>query len=190
MQVLNSTCDSMKVAVTCKFPIGANSTCPHLTGYTVKDEGGMLVADLYYNISGTWSTIGCDRTDTLNAVVAPEGYLRIRTNALLSGDTIVAVTYTTILYCATIGIKELNKNLFCAYPNPVQGSFVIKATGIDLSKFTASVYDLHGKRVIAASTNRENAIEIDGRNLPGGVYIVNLGDDNGGRATLKIIVVK
>jgi peptidyl-prolyl cis-trans isomerase B (cyclophilin B) len=190
LQVLNTNCDSLKLVVTTNFPFGAGSYCPLLKGYTFKNEGGLLVADLYYNISGSWPQAGCQKKDTLKSVVVPENFIQIKTNTIFYGDTTFAINDTTIFYCSTVGIEKIKNGSFLSFPNPSKDFFVIKTPGLDVKKIMISLYDQSGKELNVKYTTRESEILIDARDQPGGVYTVGLKDEDGVNKSIRLILIK
>lgn len=190
VEILNTSCDSLEVEVSTHFPYGAGTACPQLTGYTLKSGAGVITADLYYDISGVWPTLGCSQTNTISGLVTPGDYLQVRTNTIFEGDTTFAINDILFFYCATTGIEKTGNNRLMVYPNPFKETFAIKIRGNKIDDVTVSVYDIHGREMnIQRLTNAEE-IEIDGRTLPAGIYYVSIKNGNGLNERVRVVLMR
>lgn len=85
-----------------------------------------------------------------------------------------------------VGINEVGQSNIVFYTNPVNKTFRIQFQNGDISKRTISVYSLIGEKLKSVANVMEN-IEIDFSNFSGGLYIVNIIEQDGKQSIIKVL---
>lgn len=106
LDIHHADCDSVSAAVSVFFPFGAGGTCPALQEIAVAEEAQATVASLYYDVSGPRPQLGCTTSAEIGIPLVPGAAItRLRTYAIMDGDTLAAVSDTVVATCA-VGIRD------------------------------------------------------------------------------------
>ncbi len=86
------------------------------------------------------------------------------------------------------GILSVNRAVFQVLPNPAQDYLSIENTGADAT-YSLSLYDLLGRLVIyqPATGNLSGKMTVDIRQLPAGLYLLNITGEGGKVSGFKIV---
>ena len=128
------------------FNFGAGPTCPPFINHTFTIVGNTLQVKAFYDTTGAWPQVGCDRYDTVfynNSIPSNVNFIEMSTNAIGYNNT-PPYTPSTIMYEnifeQTFDISSLsyinfdeNSHNIIIYPNPVQEVFTI-SSNLDFNK--------------------------------------------------------
>lgn len=176
MTQLDFSCDTLVVQTWVWFSFGYQSTCPQLTYYEVISYADTMELKLYYNISGVWPQVGCERVDTITSVILPDvTILKGVAYSINDNDTTIE-SETQIPICNPTGIgTTYNESAFEIFPNPFSSHLNIQ---ISYNKqVTIILYNLLGNKILQ-QTFMKSAL-INAEHLPAGIYIYELRNDIG-----------
>ena len=106
------------------------------------------------------------------------------TYAVTATDCNGCTASKTVNVGVNLGLSDVNFNAISIHPNPAKSQITVKAAVILIGS-DYIIYDLLGKIVLKGKINSENTI-IELANLSGGIYLLNIDDDNL-KQTFKII---
>ena len=86
--------------------------------------------------------------------------------------------YTSLVYIYTVGINNLDENMWSLYPNPTRNSITLNWSS-NLKVNTIRVMNVLGEVIKTSSKVNGNSTTIDLSALPGGTYLVKLATDKG-----------
>ncbi len=175
LKKLNSTCDSAVIRVKANFAFGEGSTCPKLIDYNFTLSTDTLFLELYYDVSGIWSALGCSSIDTLTSETFPNNLTLKAFGYSVNGTETNLRSTRSIEICSTSSLQTVsNPSFFRVFPNPSneQINFEIK----DWHHFKGNIiklYNLIGEVVLTKSI--ENLITtIPLSQFPKGVYYLSI----------------
>jgi len=114
---------------------------------------------------------------------------------LTSGDYILTVTddrgcteIFTFIVPNSVGVNELNSDVFTVYPNPINETLFIKSTDLSNESSTILISDVTGKKIIEKLnvTSKNNLYEIGTSELPSGIYFLQIMQSN--KSTTKKLI--
>ena len=134
----------------------------------INDPEGTLAVINNPNTAG----LGCDYQDQIFSLGGKRGSFSLP-------SFIAGYDYSNeIKNCSTIGIQNNSKNeSVTAFPNPFSNQTIIKSDNY-LENATLKVYNLHGQTVSQMDNLSGQTIVIHRDNLPSGIYILRLTQDN------------
>jgi hypothetical protein len=89
--------------------------------------------------------------------------------------------------CDATNIEAQSFESWSVYPNPFFSATTFKTDKI-LKDATLTIYNIHGKQVLSIKNISGQTIELQRDNLPGGVYLVRLMQENKVIATEKLVI--
>ncbi len=116
--------------------------------------------------------------------------LRVQDAVQGDGGSIVQWNLNICSVGPALGLDTPEALAFSVYPNPSNGLFTIQSDKVTSAKVDVMVYDMQGRTIFNRSFDGEGAFRQDIRleNAQAGVYLLSLND--GGRKTVKRIVVE
>ena len=123
---LNNSCDTLLVRTSVWFSFGFQSTCPQLANYETFSNSDTMELKLYYNVSGAWPQVGCEKLDTIISKILPNvSILKCVAYSVNNNDTAVEST-TQMQICSLTGIEKINNDSFSLiFPNPFSTQKII-----------------------------------------------------------------
>jgi len=89
--------------------------------------------------------------------------------------------------CGATGIELQSFESWSVYPNPFFSATTFKTDKI-LKDATLTIYNIYGRQVLSIKNISGQTIELQRDNLPGGVYLVRLMQENKVIATDKLVI--
>ena len=86
---------------------------------------------------------------------------------------------------SNIGLNEISENEFIIFPNPTNGKFTIKGTGLQLIK-TIIISDIQGKQIESATIGT-NSHTADLSNVDSGVYYITVISESGQKLNYRVV---
>ncbi len=162
------------------FSFGAGPTCPPFINHTFTIVGNTLQVKAFYDTTGAWPQVGCDRYDTVfynNSIPSNINFIEMSTNAIGYNNT-PPYTPSTIMYenifVQTFNIASLSNisfneesNKTIIFPNPAQEVFTVSSS-LDFNKIV--VINNLGQIVKKFDKNSSNNYEI--KDVLNGIYYV------------------
>lgn len=184
MTKLDNSCDTLVVQTQVWFSFGYDSTCPQLSHYVTYSNSDTMELKLYYNISGAWPQVVCERTDTITTVMLPNvTILKGVAFSIFENDTTIAST-TQIQTCSPTGVESFNNDYFSLiFPNPFSTQLNFQVA--DNMQTTVFLFDLLGHEILQQKFTNSTTIIID--QLASGAYIYQLQNDKGVVKNGKIV---
>ncbi|MEZ4936742.1 MAG: M12 family metallo-peptidase [Crocinitomicaceae bacterium] len=167
----------------CDSTINTNATVVSLS-FTVSVSGFTLSSN--QSSQATYQWIDCNNGNALIAGETNQSY-----TATANGSYAVIVTSTVDGNCEVtspcetitgVGIGENEENSISIYPNPSDGKYIVKFTGMNLFS-NMEITDDRGRIVYKKELNGEMEINLDLTNEAQGVYIMKVRNDS----DLKIV---
>ena len=174
---LNNSCDTLVVRTSVWFSFGFQSTCPQLANYETVSNSDTMELNLYYNVSGAWPQVGCEKLDTIISKILPNvSILKCVAYSVNNNDTAVESS-TQIQICSLTGIEKINNDSFSLiFPNPFSNQLNIQYTGNEQT--TISIYDFLGQQIIIRK-KITNTTAINTEQLAEGIYFYELRNEKG-----------
>lgn len=181
---LNNSCDTLVAKTGVWFSFGYQSTCPQLSYFETVTNSDTLELKLFYNISGAWPQISCERTDTITTVI-PSNMQVLKGVAYSINDNDTTIeSATQIQICNPTGFISINKNSFSKiFPNPFSSQINVQLS--DNEHTTVTFYDFLGRQILQQRFS--NSAIIITEQLAPGIYIYELRNDKGTFKSGKII---
>ena len=128
-----------------------------LTSINIQNGANTAITSSYYfNATGN-SQLQCIQVDDIT--YSTNTWINIPSSTLYSTD------------CATVmSVEDYGFLDIIVYPNPAYTSITI--FGNDVSKFTYSIYDIYGKKVMTSTLTNGNTIDVS--KIQSGVYFLNV----------------
>jgi hypothetical protein len=176
MTKLDNSCDTLVVKTWVWFSFGYQSTCPQLSHFETFANSDTMELKLYYNISGPWPQVGCERTDTITTVMLPNvTTLKGVAFSIFDNDTTMEST-TQIQTCSPTGIESFNNDSFSSiFPNPFSTQLHFQVA--DNTQATVFLFDLFGRQILQQQFTTSTTINTE--QLASGAYIYQLRNDKG-----------
>ena len=117
-------------------------------------------------------------------------YLNVHTAANPSGEIRGQVLREFSCAANMVGVSELPVSSFSVMPNPTNGRTIVQFYAENAFGGQLALLDLTGRMVQAENYNfgaGEQSIQLDLSNLPGGLYIARLSNDQGAQRTFKLV---
>ena len=174
---LNNSCDTLLVRTSVWFSFGFQSTCPQLANYETFSNSDTMELKLYYNVSGAWPQVGCEKLDTIISKILPNvSILKCVAYSVNNNDTAVEST-TQMQICSLTGIEKINNDSFSLiFPNPFSNQLNIQYTGNEQT--TISIYDFLGQQIIIRK-KFTNTTVINLEQLAEGIYFYEIRNEKG-----------
>ncbi|PQB07670.1 hypothetical protein BST83_11275 [Polaribacter filamentus] len=150
-----------------------------VTAKSVRTKRGNIITEEVTIMSGTAPyTISINNEETLTT------YSRQFEIDVNHGDKLIV---SSKLNCETAFVKDIDlKGYFTAYPNPTKDIVNIMIPSSNLTEVNAVIYNVFQQKVFQNTYKLSaNKIEISLKNLPTGIYIINLGLDS--PVNLKVV---
>lgn len=181
---LNNSCDTLVAKTGVLFSFGYQSTCPQLSYFETVSYSDTLELKLFYDISGAWPQVSCERTDTITAVI-PSNMTVLKGVAYSINDNDTTIeSATQIQICNPTGFTSINKDSYTKiFPNPFSSQLNFQLS--DNEQTTVILYDFLGRQILQQRF-RNSAIIIT-EQLASGIYIYELRHDKGSFKNGKII---
>jgi len=181
---LDNSCDTFVVETWVSFSFGYQSTCPQLSNFVIGANSDTMELKLFYNISGAWPQVSCERIDTITSVILPNmTVLKGVAYSINYNDTIIEST-TQIPICSLTGIESIdNGSYFKLFPNPFSTQINFQFTDILQAKII--LYDFLGQQILQKTFT--NSTTINTEQLANGVYFYELLNDKRIVRTGKVV---
>jgi regulatory protein YycH of two-component signal transduction system YycFG len=139
---------------------------------------------LFYNISGAWPQVSCERIDTITSVILPNTtVLKGIAYSINYNDTTIEST-KQIPACSLTGIESLdNSSFFKLYPNPFSTQINFQFTDNLPAKII--LYDFLGQQILQKTFT--NSTTINTEQLANGIYFYELLNDKRIVKTGKVV---
>ena len=85
-----------------------------------------------------------------------------------------------------LGVSENNASIFSIHPNPAKNELFLNATNTT-ENLKIKIFNIEGKLLSTQTLAFENQISIDVSLLSGGIYFLNIEDENGNTTIKKVI---
>lgn len=174
---LNNSCDTLVVRTSVWFSFGCQSTCPQLANYETVSNSDTMELNLYYNVSGAWPQVGCEKLDTIISKILPNvSILKCVAYSVNNNDTAVESS-TRIQICSLTGIEKINNDSFSLiFPNPFSNQLNVQYIGSEQT--TISIYDFVGQQTIIRK-KFTNTTVINLEQLAEGIYFYEIRNEKG-----------
>ena len=174
---LNNSCDTLVVRTSVWFSFGFQSTCPQLANYETVSNSDTMELNLYYNVSGAWPQVGCEKLDTIISKILPNvSILKCVAYSVNDNDTAFESS-TQIQICSLTGIEKINNDSFSLiFPNPFSTQLNVQYIGNEQT--TISIYDFVGQQIII-SKKFTNTTAINVEQLAEGIYFYEIRNEKG-----------
>jgi hypothetical protein len=181
---LNNSCDTLVVKTWVWFSFGYQSTCPQLSYFETVSNSDTMELKLFYNVSGAWPQVECERTDTITSVIPSNmTVLRCIAYSINDNDTTIESTMQMPI-CSPTGIESIdNYSFYSLFPNPFSTQLNFQLS--DSEQTTVTLYDFFGRQIMQQKVS--NSAIIITEQLPSGIYIYELRNDKGTFKNGKII---
>lgn len=181
---LNNSCDTLVAKTGVWFSFGYQSTCPQLSYFETVSNADTLELKLFYNISGAWPQVTCERTDTITSVI-PSNMTVLKGIAYSINDNDTTIESTTqIQICNPTGFISINKDSFNKiFPNPFSSQLNFQLS--DNEQTTVTLYDFLGRQILQQRFSYSAIIITE--QLASGIYIYELRNAKGIFKNGKII---
>ncbi len=163
--------------------IYANPSTPVIT-MDMNNPVSISTPDLGYVYQ--WNQDNNPMYDANNVIIYPSeqgDYTVVAVNEHGCYSTSDPVSYTPV------GLSELSKSSFKLYPNPTTGVVYIE-TAETIKNSNLSIIDLTGRILLTQALNGKNIFQIDASILSEGIYIVNIGKNDGTVSTQRLVVTE
>jgi hypothetical protein len=184
MTKLDNSCDTLVVKTWVWFSFGYQSTCPQLSYFETFGNSDTMELKLYYNVSGFWPQVGCERTDTIITVILPNTtILKGVTYSINDNDTTIEST-TQIPICSPTGIESIDNGSYIKlFPNPFSTQINFQFT--DNLQAKIILYDFLGQQILQKTFT--NSTTINTEQLANGIYFYELLNDKRIVRTGKVV---
>jgi hypothetical protein len=184
MSRLNNSCDTLVVKTSVWFNFGSGTTCPQLASYEVSSNSDTMELKLYYNVSGFWPQVGCEKVDTITSIILPNvTVLKGIAYSLSNNDSIITST-AQIEICSQTGVETIfNGFSYMMFPNPFSSHVNINYVGNE--QITIEIYDFLSHKIISKTFTNNTSINTD--QLSEGIYFYKLINEKGLIKSGKII---
>lgn len=174
---LNNSCDTLVVRTSVWFSFGFQSTCPQLANYETVSNSDTMELNLYYNVSGAWPQVGCEKLDTIISKILPNvSILKCVAYSVNDNDTAFESS-TQIQICSLTGIEKINNDSFSLiFPNPFSTQLNVQYIGNEQT--TISIYDFVGQQTIIRK-KFTNTTVINLEQLAEGIYFYEIRNEKG-----------
>jgi hypothetical protein len=175
---LNTSCETAIITSWVWFPFGYQSTCPDLSGYLLNNNPDTLILKLFYDISGPWPQVGCDRFDTLAFSISNSNlYLEGEAYSIFYNDTTLVST-DIIELCLPNHINEYKKyNPPIIFPNPANDYLYLQLNKSAETPIKMDIINSVGELIVQEKINKDRLF-INIEYLPGGVYFLKIHFEN------------
>jgi hypothetical protein len=167
---LDSICSQFALEIKVSFNFGSGATCPPLKSASMSVLNGKAHLELYYDVSGAWPALFCERTDTLYSTAPPTiDSIMIHVNTVNGSTVTSANSYSTLAFCVSnkTALGEFDRLSISLAPNPAHGCVFLKGNN-ELVK-EVEISDLTGKMVLQVPVENQR---IDIRQLRPGLYFL------------------
>ena len=139
---------------------------------------------LYYNVSGAWPQVGCEKTDTITSIILPNvTVLKGIAYSLNNNDSIITST-AHIEICSQAEVETIfNGFSYMMFPNPFSSHLNINYVGNE--QITIEIYDFLSHKIISKTFTNNTSINTD--QLSEGIYFYKLINEKGLIKSGKII---
>lgn len=184
MSRLNISCDTLVVKTSVGFNFGYGTTCPQLASYEVSSNSDTMELKLYYDVSGFWPQVGCEKVDTITTIILPNvTVLKGIAYSLSNNDSIITST-AQIEICSQTGVETIfNGFSYMMFPNPFSSHVNINYAGNE--QITIEIYDFLSHKIISKTFTNNTSINTD--QLSEGIYFYKLINEKGLIKSGKII---
>lgn len=181
---LNNSCDTLVAKTGVWFSFGYQSTCPQLSYFERGSNSDTMELKLFYNVSGAWPQVECERTDTITSVI-PSNMTVLKGIAYSINDIDTTIESTMQMpICSPTGIESSDNYPFLnLFPNPFSTQLNIQFAVNEAT--TIILYDFLGRYILQRLFT--NSTIINTEQLLDGIYFYEIRNDKGILKTGKIV---
>ena len=181
---LNNSCDTLVVKTWVWFSFGYQSTCPQLSYYETVSDSDTMELKLFYNVSGAWPQVECERIDTIISVIPSNiAVLKGIAYSINENDTTIE-SIMQMPICSPTGIESIdNYSFFNLFPNPFSTQLNIQVA--NNFQTTIILYDFLGRYILQRLFT--NSTTINTEQLLDGIYFYEIRNDKRILKTGKIV---
>lgn len=181
---------SLSVMLHVFFPFGAGSSCPHLTwNATIEQDTVHLRA--FYDASGVWPQVGCDRYDTviIPSLAENQCNLAVTYFEILGGlggyDTVAVNASEVVTFCST-GVPEREGPSWSVYPTSFTDHIQLNTASPSNTDAQIQLFNAQGQIVVQLqrSISKSERIQLP-TDLPNGPYWLVI-QGKGGRTSIPM----
>jgi hypothetical protein len=135
---------------------------------------------------GGWAYTASGDID-VSAFTGNNVYIAFKYTSTASASTTWELDNLLVTGVAPAAVHETGRNEFNIYPNPTQG--MIRLEFNKPAERQIEILSVVGNTVLSKTTDRSSA-QFDLSNLPKGIYLVRISDDNGSNPAIKKVILK